>query len=114
MATDLAGVDSISGNVRIKVYFLNGGLVRREELIEAIHTAPFRPFRLCISDGRTFDIRHPEMLMVGRHSASVGVPGARGPEETILAYPEIDRFALVDLLHVTGIEALPQPQRQEG
>jgi hypothetical protein len=48
--------------------------------------------------------------MVGRHSASVGVPGARGPEETILAYPEIDRFALVDLLHVTGIKPLPQPQ----
>jgi hypothetical protein len=88
--------------------------VRREELIEAVHTAPFRPFRLYLSDGRTFDIRHPEMLVVGRYSASVGVPENGGVEQTSEPYPQIDRFALVDLLHVTGIEQLSQPQRREG
>jgi hypothetical protein len=88
--------------------------MRREELIEVIHTAPFRPFRLYLSDGRTFDIRHPEMLMVGRHSASVGVQENGGPEQTGQAYPQIDRFALVDLLHVTGIEQMSPPQRREA
>ena len=85
--------------------------MRREELIEAIHSAPFRPFRLFLSDGRTFDIRHPEMLMVGRHSATVGVHENGGPEATVPQYPQIDRFAWVDLLHVTGIEQLSPPPK---
>lgn len=85
--------------------------MRREELIEAIHAAPFRPFRLYLSDGRTFDIRHPEMLMVGRHSATVGVQENGGTEPAGQAYPQIDRFSWVDLLHVTGIEQLSPPRR---
>jgi hypothetical protein len=27
---------------------------------------PFRPFRIHMASGRTFDIRHPEMVRVGR------------------------------------------------
>ncbi len=88
--------------------------MRREELIEAIRAAPFRPFRLYVSDGRTFDIRHPEMLMVGRHTVTVGLQRNGGMQETGSEYPEIDLFAWVDLLHVTGIEHLSQPQRREG
>ncbi len=88
--------------------------MRREELIEAVHAEPFRPFRLYLSDGRTFDIRHPEMLMVSRHTAIVGVHGDGGAEKAGQAYPQIDRFAWVDLLHVTGIEQLSPLQRGAG
>jgi hypothetical protein len=32
---------------------------------------PFRPFRLKMASGAAFDIRHPEMFLVGRTSAKV-------------------------------------------
>lgn len=82
--------------------------MRRDELIEKLRARPFRPFRLYVSDGGTFEIRHPEMLMVGRHSAVVGMLGhadnGGGASE---GYPAIDRFTDIDLLHVTRVEQLP-------
>lgn len=35
------------------------------------NAAPFRPFRLCLVSGRSYEIRHPEMLRVGRSGANV-------------------------------------------
>ncbi len=61
-----------------------------------------------------FEIRHPEVLMVGRHSATVGIQENGGAESTSQAYPQIDRFALVGLLPIAGIEQLPQPQTRGG
>jgi hypothetical protein len=86
--------------------------MRREELVEVIHARPFQPFRLYVSDGRTFDVRHPEMLLVARHSASIGVPEMGGGEVPGEVYPKMDRFALVDLMHVTGIEHLSSSQSE--
>jgi hypothetical protein len=82
--------------------------MRRDALIDALRTSPFRPFRLHISDGTTYDIRHPEMLMVTRHSAIVGIleSGDNGDAED--GYPQINRSPTVDLLHVTQIEELQQ------
>jgi hypothetical protein len=41
------------------------------ELQALIEAEPFRPFRIHMASGRTFDIRHPEMIRVGRTSATV-------------------------------------------
>lgn len=91
--------------------------MRREELIEKLRSSPFRPFRLYVSDGGTFDIRHPEMLMITRHSAIIGIVeggslGSAGNGGVGGAYPRIERSTQVDLLHVTRIEDLPQPERR--
>lgn len=96
--------------------------MRREELIEKLRSSPFRPFRLYVSDGGTFDIRHPEMLMVSRHSAMIGIVEGGSPGSTSAGnggvggasnnYPRIERFTQVDLLHVTRVEDLPQPERR--
>ena len=32
---------------------------------------PFRPFRITTTSGRTFDIRHPEMIQVGRSTMTI-------------------------------------------
>ncbi len=32
---------------------------------------PFRPFRICLASGRTFEIRHPEMVQVGRNTMTI-------------------------------------------
>jgi hypothetical protein len=84
----------------------------RDQLVEVIHAKPFRPFRLFVSDGRNFEIRHPEMVMVTRHSAMVGLPENGGGELPGLAYPKMHRAAIVDLLHITDIEHLSSAGRR--
>lgn len=42
-----------------------------EELFEFVDAEPFRPFRIRMASGRTFDVRHPEMIRVGLHSVVV-------------------------------------------
>ncbi len=85
--------------------------MRREELVQKLRASPFRPFRLYVSDGGAFDIRHPEMLMVMRHSAVVGMLERAG-DGSQDDYPAIERSRQVDLLHITRIEELPQSERQ--
>lgn len=81
--------------------------MRSAELIAALRNRPFQPFRLFISDGAAFDIRHPEMLMVTRHSAIVGLQENGHGTASAAEYPQIERHTVVDLLHITRIEQLP-------
>ena len=59
---------------------------------------PFRPFRLVMSSGRTYEVRHPEMAMLTRTDILVGVDvGADDvPAE----------FRICSLLHVTAVEPI--------
>ncbi len=38
---------------------------------EYVSAEPFRPFRIKMASGQAFEIRHPEMIMVGRSSAKI-------------------------------------------
>ncbi len=38
---------------------------------EYVEAEPFRPFRIRMASGATFEIRHPEMILVGRTSVRV-------------------------------------------
>lgn len=38
---------------------------------EYVQAEPFRPFRIKMASGQTFEIRHPEMILVGRSSVRV-------------------------------------------
>jgi len=40
--------------------------MRPDTLLSYVRAAPFRPFRLVMNSGRVFDVRHPEMIRVGR------------------------------------------------
>jgi hypothetical protein len=37
-----------------------------QQILKYVNAQPFRPFRLIMNSGRTFDVRHPEMVRVGR------------------------------------------------
>jgi hypothetical protein len=74
--------------------------VTQKELHGAARRQPFEPFRVILTTGATYDIRHPDLIMVGRRSAIIGVTN----EPTGAVY---DRTVKVDLLHVVGIEELP-------
>jgi hypothetical protein len=47
--------------------------MRPEDLHSALHVQPFVPFRLHLTDGRSFDVPHPEFLMVTQRVVYVGV-----------------------------------------
>lgn len=44
-----------------------------EQLRDLLRRQPFVPIRLYISDGTTYDIRHPEMALLTRTTIDVGI-----------------------------------------
>jgi hypothetical protein len=42
-----------------------------QELLNYVNAKPFRPFRIRMNSGRTFEIRHPEMVRVGRRDVLI-------------------------------------------
>jgi hypothetical protein len=49
------------------------------DLLTALHKRPFEPFRLLVSDGSSYEIRHPDLVMVGLGSAVLGIPAKGQP-----------------------------------
>ncbi|MGL4464816.1 MAG: hypothetical protein ACRC1K_21900 [Planctomycetia bacterium] len=45
--------------------------MRPDDLLVWSRAVPFVPFRLRLNSGRTYDIRHPEMLRVGRSAVNI-------------------------------------------
>lgn len=78
-----------------------------EDIIQRQDRRPFVPFRMKMSNGDTFDCRHPEMLIVARRKLVLGLPtqpGDRAAERTID----------IDPLHITLIEDIPTRSPQNG
>jgi hypothetical protein len=73
--------------------------VRPEDVREHLEARPFEPIRLFMSDGTTFDIRHPDLCIVSRSAVYVGIPDPRSPGVAL-------RVAHCALIHITRIEAL--------
>ena len=67
-----------------------------EGIRELLRQQPFKPFRLVMSSGKAYEVRHPEMAMLLRNDILVGVDIADDgmPAE----------FDIWPLLHVASIE----------
>ena len=70
--------------------------MRHDELYKVLHKSPFEPFRIQLTNGKSWVIRHPDFAGLTRSSVLVfisshddGIP---------------DTFNQYDLLHVVGIE----------
>jgi hypothetical protein len=51
-----------------------------QTVLTYVEAEPFRPFRIHMASGRTFDVRHPEMVRVGRSNLLVFSFVADSPE----------------------------------
>ncbi len=71
-----------------------------EELAGAVRNRPFIPFRVTLTEGSTYDIRHPELCMAGRRSAIIGIAAPNDPDRLF------DRSVTIDLLHIVKIEPI--------
>ena len=74
-----------------------------EEITTALRRRPFVPFRMTLTEGSTYEIRHPELCMVGRRSTVVGITSTDHPD------PLFDRSVTLDLLHIVKLEPLETP-----
>ena len=63
-----------------------------EQVKKAKEEAPFKPFRLFLSDQRSFLIQHPDFLWI--------IPGGR----TIAVADSAGAVELIDLLHVSSLQ----------
>ena len=74
--------------------------MRLEDLLEVLRQRPFQPFRIHVSDGIIYEVRHPELVLVGRSKAVVFFPDPRRPP------PAFDKYETVSLLHITRLEPI--------
>jgi hypothetical protein len=74
-----------------------------QELLAIAKRQPFRPFRVVISTGEKYNIHHPDLIMVGRRSAVIGL--VNDPKRKVY-----DLSFNVDLLHVVGTEDIATPE----
>lgn len=65
---------------------------------ELLSQRPFRPFRLIMSGGQSFEVRHPEMAMLTCTGLLVGIGES---EEGVPA-----EFRICSLPHVTAVEPI--------
>jgi hypothetical protein len=71
-------------------------VVSHEDLKARIQHRPFVPFRVVLTEGTSYEIRHPELFMLGKRSAVIGL--AKNPEQTFY-----DASIVVDLLHIVRL-----------
>ncbi len=74
-----------------------------EELASAVRRRPFVPFRLTLTEGGSYEVRHPELCMPSRRSALIGLNPSN---ETDLLF---DRSVTIDLLQIVNLEPLDAP-----
>ena len=74
--------------------------MRPDDVLQLLRARPFQPFRISLSDGQQYDVRHPDNAIVARSTVLVGVPGPHGPDGPV------GRVATCALVHITRVEAL--------
>ena len=75
-------------------------IITPKDMRDRLHEQPFAPLRILTTTGNTYDIYHPELVMVGDHFLMVGMPSAKGPGIA----SQITRVALI---HVCEVQDLP-------
>lgn len=71
-----------------------------ESIQARLRERPFRPFRIVASEGLRYEIKHPDLVLVGRHDVMIGYADDRSP----LIY---DRLVRVALAHIVALDELP-------
>ncbi len=69
---------------------------------------PFRPFRIKMASGRVYEIRHPEMISIGRSSAHIYWSISDDSSLNSQGVREIS------LLLIESVEPLEMPAKQES
>ena len=72
--------------------------MRRRDFLHILNRKPFRPFRITVSTGQTFDVVHPETIFVAHRF--VAVPAKHASKESIRP----DDYVWIDLIHIVHLQ----------
>ena len=73
-----------------------------DDIYQRIKGKPFVPVRIATSDGQSFDVFHPDLVIVGRRSVMVGTASTESPAHA-------DLVTRLSIIHITSMEDLPVP-----
>jgi hypothetical protein len=74
------------------------------EVLGHIAAEPFRPFRIHTASGRDFEVKHPEVVQVGRSNLTIFTPLADIPDAD-------GTWIKLSLMLIESIEPLQIPAR---
>ena len=77
-------------------------MINAVDLKERMNTQPFKPFRICMSDGKSYEITNHDMMFVKRNAVLVGMD----LDDNSIA----ERLVECALLHITRIEDMTAEQ----
>ena len=78
-----------------------------DDIYQRLKQRPFTPLRLRASDGESYNVLHPELVLVSRRFLEVGTAAADDPRY-------FDQIARVSIMHITAVEDLPVQRSVSG
>jgi len=82
--------------------------MRAADVLEYLRETPFVPFRIHLTGGTTYEVRHPELVKVGLTKADVFFPKDDEPHSVVL------RRESVSLVHMIRLEPIEQLKSSAG
>lgn len=76
-----------------------------EIIRDELHKAPFKPFRLHVSNGAFYDIEHPDLVTLARNAVYIATQIA---DDGIA-----EKMVTIGALHVTHLEPIPDLENAE-
>jgi hypothetical protein len=84
--------------------------MRMQDVLDRLNDQPFRPFRIHMSDGSTFDVRNSGSILVGISSAIV--TSEYGQDEKGRLFT--NRWRTIALVHIVQFSDLDEHGRGNG
>ena len=78
-----------------------GAFMIPKDFVALKHQEPFRPFRVTVVDGHTYDVVHHQLMMVGVNELLIGLPHSGSNK------PCFERLAWVNYPEIKQVDMLP-------
>ena len=75
------------------------------DIWKSVRRRPFVPFRITLTEGSTYEIKHPEFCLVTLSSVFIGLQPTDDPD------PLAQRIVEVDVAHVVKLEPIHAPAK---
>jgi hypothetical protein len=74
-----------------------------QDIWKEVRRKPFMPFRITLTEGGTYEVRHPEFCLVSLNSVNIGLPMSGDPDSFA------QKIVTIDVSHVVKLEPLDVP-----
>jgi len=84
-----------------------GTMFTADDIQSRLRERPFVPVRVVTSSGQSYDVTHPELVLVGRRSLIIGTASNENPSQ-------FESASRVAVLHVTDLQDIPRQGTASG